>query len=254
MPLQTSGAISMSNIQSEFGGSNPISITEYLRGGAAFLPLLVPDTPANSNIPTTANYQTDGISLGDFYGGDSAPAGPPDPVRGPLESFGYSGGLGTVTYEIVTGIKFTNPGNPDVAGFNDQRASIQGWNGRHPLTGHQKNMGSSTGNLVYTIAPNIMQAQPGDTISIEAHGVTSGNYAEYFEFWKYNVGSSGWTRWTYSDRVTISPGLTGVTRSATLEIPDNLKADNYAIAVAMSYSTLGATSYRSWRSYALHIY
>lgn len=29
MPLQSSGAISFDNIQSEFGGSNPISLTEY---------------------------------------------------------------------------------------------------------------------------------------------------------------------------------------------------------------------------------
>ena len=39
--MQSSGAISLSNIQSEFGGSNPISISEYIRGGS-----LVPDTAA----------------------------------------------------------------------------------------------------------------------------------------------------------------------------------------------------------------
>ena len=39
MPLQTSGAISLSQVQSEFGGSNPISMSEYYRGG--------------SNVPTT---------------------------------------------------------------------------------------------------------------------------------------------------------------------------------------------------------
>ncbi len=39
MPLQTTGAISLSDVQSEFGGSNPISMSEYYRGGA--------------NVPTT---------------------------------------------------------------------------------------------------------------------------------------------------------------------------------------------------------
>lgn len=39
MTLQTSGAISLSQVQSEFGGSNPISMSEYYRGGA--------------NVPTT---------------------------------------------------------------------------------------------------------------------------------------------------------------------------------------------------------
>lgn len=34
MTLQTSGAISLSQIQSEFGGSNPISMSEYYRNGS----------------------------------------------------------------------------------------------------------------------------------------------------------------------------------------------------------------------------
>jgi hypothetical protein len=66
MVLQTSGAISLNDIQTEFGGSNPININEYYRGGAN-----VPDTAANSGIPTSGT-----ISLNDFYGGDSTPAAP----------------------------------------------------------------------------------------------------------------------------------------------------------------------------------
>ena len=34
MALQSSGAISLSDIQTEFGGGNPISLSEYYRGGA----------------------------------------------------------------------------------------------------------------------------------------------------------------------------------------------------------------------------
>lgn len=34
MTLQTSGAISLSQVQAEFGGSNPISMSEYYRGGS----------------------------------------------------------------------------------------------------------------------------------------------------------------------------------------------------------------------------
>ena len=34
MALQTSGAISLSQVQGEFGGANPISMSEYYRGGA----------------------------------------------------------------------------------------------------------------------------------------------------------------------------------------------------------------------------
>ena len=34
MALQTSGAISLSQVQGEFGGSNPISMSEYYRNGS----------------------------------------------------------------------------------------------------------------------------------------------------------------------------------------------------------------------------
>jgi hypothetical protein len=63
MALQTSGPISLNDIQAEFGGSAPTSITEYYRGGS-----LVPDTVANSGIPTSGT-----ISLTDFYGAVAAP-------------------------------------------------------------------------------------------------------------------------------------------------------------------------------------
>jgi len=242
MPLQTSGAISMSDIQNEFGGSNPISIVEYLRGGAAFLPILVPDTPANSNIPTTANYQTDGISLGDFYGGDVT-TGPPDPVRSKLESFGASGGRGNTNYEIVTGIIFenqttSNPPYLPTVWFNDQGPGSPG----NSLRGS---------NTVYT--DRIGQAQPGDRIFIEAHAYTSSTYSEYFEFYHYNLnGQSGWYRFANSGRVSVPPS--GLKRSTTLTIASNTPPGNYAIAVALSYSSLGATTYRSWRSYSLHVW
>lgn len=56
MALQTSGAIALSNIQSEFGGSNPISLSEYYRSGA-YVPT------GATGIPTSG-----AISLSDFYG------------------------------------------------------------------------------------------------------------------------------------------------------------------------------------------
>jgi len=59
MPLPASGTITLAQIQTEFGGSNPIGINEYYRGGG-----LVPNTTANINIPTSGT-----ISLSNFYGG-----------------------------------------------------------------------------------------------------------------------------------------------------------------------------------------
>jgi len=59
MALQNGGAISLLDIQNEFGGSNPINISEYYRGGT-----YVPNISANSSIPTGGT-----ISFNDFYGG-----------------------------------------------------------------------------------------------------------------------------------------------------------------------------------------
>lgn len=57
MPLPSSGPISFSDIQSQFGGANPISLSEYYRGGG-----FVTDTPVNNTIPTSG-----AISVGNFY-------------------------------------------------------------------------------------------------------------------------------------------------------------------------------------------
>jgi len=59
MTLQSSGAISISDLATEFGGTAPHSLSEYYRGGG-----LVPDTATNAGIPSSGQIQLD-----DFYGG-----------------------------------------------------------------------------------------------------------------------------------------------------------------------------------------
>jgi len=56
MALQSSGAISLNDIQTEFGGTNPISLSEYYRNGSYV-------TSNNTNVPTSG-----AISIGNFYG------------------------------------------------------------------------------------------------------------------------------------------------------------------------------------------
>jgi hypothetical protein len=56
MTLQSSGAISLANIQTEFGGANPISLSEYYRGGGY-------TTANNTGVPTSGT-----ISISNFYG------------------------------------------------------------------------------------------------------------------------------------------------------------------------------------------
>ena len=58
MTLPSSGALSFSQIQGEFGGSNPISLSEYYRGGP-----IVPNHGNTSPIPTSGQ-----ISVSQFYG------------------------------------------------------------------------------------------------------------------------------------------------------------------------------------------
>jgi len=57
MALPSSGEISFSEIQTEFGGTNPISVSEYYRGGSLV-------TNNNTDIPTSGT-----IDASDFYGG-----------------------------------------------------------------------------------------------------------------------------------------------------------------------------------------
>ena len=57
--LPDTGPISLGQLQTEFGGSDPTGMSEYYRGGNE-----VPDTGATLNIPTTGNP----LSLSDFYG------------------------------------------------------------------------------------------------------------------------------------------------------------------------------------------
>ena len=56
MALQSSGLITLAQIQAEFGGSNPISLSEYYRNGAYV-------TSNNTSVPTSG-----AISVSNFYG------------------------------------------------------------------------------------------------------------------------------------------------------------------------------------------
>ena len=56
MQLPSSGALTLAEIQAEFGGVDPISLSEYYRGGLY-------TTSNNTNVPTSGS-----ISLSNFYG------------------------------------------------------------------------------------------------------------------------------------------------------------------------------------------
>lgn len=60
MPLPSSGPLSLNDIQTEFGGTNPISISEYYAGGA-----FVPAGTSGTNGPVPSSGA---ISISNFYG------------------------------------------------------------------------------------------------------------------------------------------------------------------------------------------
>lgn len=60
MTLPSSGPLSLADIQAEFGGSNPISLSEYYAGGA-YVP--AGTTGTNGPVPTSGT-----ISISNFYG------------------------------------------------------------------------------------------------------------------------------------------------------------------------------------------
>jgi len=60
MTLPTSGALAFSNIQTEFGGANPIALSEYYAGGAY--------VPAGTSGTNGAVPASGAISVSKFYG------------------------------------------------------------------------------------------------------------------------------------------------------------------------------------------
>lgn len=62
MPLPTSGALSMSQIRDEFGGTNPVSLSQYYRGGALVPSSVANIEPISSNTDNVVTNATDGAA------------------------------------------------------------------------------------------------------------------------------------------------------------------------------------------------
>lgn len=88
MPLPTSGAITLDQIQTEFDGNNPISLGEYYRGTGNV-------TNNNTNVPLTGP-----ISIGNFYGSSVSTV---TYVGGFAVAYGGGGTTKTITINALTG-------------------------------------------------------------------------------------------------------------------------------------------------------
>lgn len=128
MGIPASGAVSLLDLQNEFGGANPISINEYYRGGA-----LVPNTSNNTGIPTSGT-----ISLDDFHGSSalqgtlspgnafgSTTVGGACTTNTVVASGSHNSGTLSYVYAFVSGDAFTRNGSGASASFT---ANVSGAN------------------------------------------------------------------------------------------------------------------------------
>jgi len=218
MPVPDTNEVRFSAIGTEFQDSNPIRLSHYFRN------ISTVDTSHISSFPNSFNE----FRISSFRGKEKEyiPGGAPTPVASSIP--GASGGLGSISFEIINGLYANNETRSEGTTSFDNRGTGGDNNHSYP-------------NL-------IIQAKPGDVINLIGRINTSGNYTEYCEFWVWLGGS--WSR--FSSPVASFSGNRDF--SVNYTIPTGTSAGNYAFAVACSYSSLGATSYRSWKSYSLHVW
>lgn len=146
MALQTSGAITLAQIQTEFGGANPISMNEYYAGGA-----YVPSGTSGTNgaVPTSGQ-----ISFSQFYGTSdyTAPVWTPDGgSSGPgvtLSDEQAGGTDATVTISCTQSVTWTW----SRTGSNDAYASIASGGSGSSITFTLPNFGFTILNSSFSVS------------------------------------------------------------------------------------------------------
>lgn len=118
MTLPTSGPLALSDIQTEFGGTNPISLSEYYAGGAN-----VPSGTSGTNgpVPTSGT-----ISISNFYGTSN--------VAYRLDTATYQD-FGLLGVDFSAGVTFTVGSNGVVTVTGDNAGTISTYNWITPTTG-----------------------------------------------------------------------------------------------------------------------
>lgn len=127
MALQTSGAISLNQIQSEWGGSNPISLSEYYLGS-------LPTGRTNyGTIPSSG-----AIDMADFYGTNAASANWTSTI-----TIGTFTVLKNTIYGYTQGV-YGSLSDTTINTWGNRTIYSLTWNGTHTLlqvTGNQPNSG-----------------------------------------------------------------------------------------------------------------
>ena len=143
-----SGAISFSDVQTEFGGSNPISLSEYYRGGSN-----VPSVGAGtSGIPTSNTISADNLRgrsktatvTYDVLGaGGGGGAGYHSELPGSKGTYAYSGGSASLSGSGITTVTSSGGGGGENGAFiwNSPTAGQSSAHGTGGAAGAEDNPG-----------------------------------------------------------------------------------------------------------------
>lgn len=135
MALPASGPLAFTNIQTEFGGTNPIGLNEYYRGGP-----FVPVSTSTTTIPSSGT-----IAANNFYGTAKR-------INVPLT-------IGSPTYNYDV---YNNRGPSYVAGISDVTLTVS----------PGVTVGSTSTGAYAMLVPSSFS--PGDTVTITNNGVIQG--------------------------------------------------------------------------------
>ena len=221
MALQASGQISLNNLQTQFGGTNPISFSEY------YLNATPGYTTGVSGIPNIGTQ----ISLSSFYGKAKTVVAsnyPPAAVQSTQSNFGNPWGFGATNYEWLSGASGTNLTRTGGTTFN--------------------NIGSYGQNRTNFVNNQslILQAKPGDALRfVIQNGASSSSDSEINSLWLH-LGT-GWFL------VQSVGGSGGHTDTIDYTLSASLASGSYGIFAYNNYSSAGNSAYASGNFYSLHV-
>lgn len=221
MVLQSTGTISLSQIQTEFGGTNPINISEYYNNSASFY------TQGVTGIPSINST----ISFSHFLGKAKyvpMTASVPSAVATNFSgTYTIGPGGGNTGYEALTGCAGVNLSRSDVSTFNN--------------IGSQ---GFGRAGVIY-YASLVLQARVGNTIRIIVNTVVSSQGDAEIQRVYINYGGG----YGYIGGASFNGNAE---RSVDYVIPSETVAGNYGICCTNDYG--GAQGYTSVNYYSLHIW
>ena len=221
MALQASGQISLNNLQTHFGGTNPISFSEY------YLNASTGYTTGVSGIPNIGTQ----ISLSSFYGKAKTVVAsnyPPAAVQSTQSNFGNPWGFGATNYEWLSGASGTNLTRTGGTTFN--------------------NIGSYGQNRTNFVNNQslILQAKPGDALRFVIQNGASSSSDYEVNSLLLNVGG-GW----FNVQSVGANG--GHTDTIDYTLSASLAPGSYGIFAYNNYSSAGNSAYASGNFYSLHV-